>query len=321
MPSTMTLNTRVHIVSKSGKKETITARELIARGTGSSFEAFQMLDEYEMLAEAYKAETRFEASEKDMEDHLPFGAHLLPQDYQDFLYSWNKTIANTPGCRWWNGLGRDIYKINHKPAWKQWVAKNKEFRARYAVEVEQLIAYQATHTMEDSEDEQHLPSLPPSPISEQPDIDGKAELEAELPPLEPEASQSIPQVFPVAQGVTEQPHTDSEDASDAEDATHKAPTRLHNPIYTNRLWPSPLAKLFVQHMRGPTWTFEVRFLWRKAGNTEFKLTHDNCMRYLAYNMGRITVSKLMEMEPRAVHTKLFGPHHGVPGFYTKPYYY
>ena len=327
MTSTMTLNTRVHIVSKSGKKETITARELIARGTGSSFEAFQMLDEYEMLARAYKAEMRFKAGEKDWEDHLPFGAHLLPEDYQYFLYTWNKLITETTG--WWNGKDRaDFWEANptHKA---QWDKDHAWYKKHYAAEIKLVKAYQATHTMEDSEDEQYLPSLPPSPISvvessEQPDTYDEDKLEAELPQLEPEAPQSIPQVFPVAQQLSEQPDTDGEDCDDTEDtedAEHEPPTRLHHPIYTNGLWPSPLAKLFVQQMRGPTWTLEMRSNWSKAGNTEFKLTHDNCMRYLAYRMGRISLSKLMEMEPRDVHAQVIGKHFGVPGFYTKPFYY
>ena len=441
MPSTMSLNTRIHIVSKSGKKETISARELIARGSGNTFEAFKMLDEYDQLANAYKAEMRFHASEKDREDHLPFGAHLLPEDYQDFLYSWNKTIANTPGCRWWNGLGRDIYKINHKPAWKQWVAKNKEFRARYAVEVEQLIAYQASHTMEESEDDEQEqeqeqidqpPSLPPSLMStsDSEESDELKQIRAKamdiicnfnytgtdgdtkicdfcdqhlIPYLERNPysalservkvktpyyagfpigeririhlrrdtigflgyvfehlptmmggaqGQVIPQFLPAQElsGLTEQPDTDGEDDSDeTEDEDEEesipqiseqpdvhgkdAPKRPHSPIYTNRMWRSPLAKVFVQQIRGGnSWDntrnytgnawqpFEFRRQWINAGNTEFKLTHDNCMRYLAYRMGYITPSKLLEIDPKVVHVKLIGQHHGVTGFYTKGYY-
>jgi hypothetical protein len=437
MPSTMSLNTRIHIVSKSGKKESISARELIARGSGNTFEAFKMLDEYDELANAYKAEMRFHASEKDREDHLPFGAHLLPDDYQDFLYSWNKTIANTPGCGWWNGIGRDVYKINHKPAWKQWVAKNKEFRALYAVEVQQLIAYQTSHTMEESEDEDdeddedyeeheeeqeqeeqeeqeeqisQPPSLPPSLMSasDSEESDDLEQIKAKaldimcnynyagtnddriihdfcdnylIPYLErnprsaliervkektpyyagfpiaeririhlsrdtigllgyvfqhlptmmgrsPTQGQVIPQFLPAQElsGLTEQPDTDGEDETDeadtdGEDETDAPPLtkRSHNPNYTNSQWQSPIPKLFVQHMRGPTWTSAMRSQWYLSGNTELKLTHDRCIRYLAYRMGRITPSKLLDIDPRVVHAKLIGEYSGVTGFYGRRY--
>ena len=417
MPSTMTLNTRVHIVSKSGKKETITARELIARGTGSSFEAFQMLDEYEALAEAFDAEVRFaEACDKHREDHLPFGAHLLPDDYQDFLYGWNKHITATTG--WWNGPERASYWALNPDDKVRFTREHKVFKERYAAEVQAVRDYQATHTMEESDEESNCeeqpvelyqnPSLPPSPVvasdSEESDyleqmkadaldiirhhdyqlgtgdhiirafcnehlipylernpgshldtlvrektacyanypIGERVRLELrgntigflthlfhpqqrqELPELQPQAQQepqAIPQVLPVVpQELVEQPDTYGEDEG-GDDAQNSAPTRLHRPIYINHLWPSPIAKLFVQHMRGPTWTVEMRSMWRKAGNTDFKLTHDNCMRYLAYKMGRITISKLMEIHPKEVHARVIGKHHGVPGFYTKAYYY
>ena len=370
MPSMMSLNTRVHIVSKSGKKETITTRELLARGTGSAFEAFQMLDEYQQLAEAYDAEVAAAAAEEDRENHLPLGSHLLPKDYEDFLYSWNKAIATAPGCRSWNGISRDIYKINNKEAWKQWVAKNKEFRTRYAAEVAQLIAYQASHSTDDSDDEvDELPVLPPSPVTvqelaEQPDTDGEddeqpweqPELSEDLcpscnwrnilghaschmcghtplsePQLEP---QLIPQVLP-AQELAEQPDTDGEDDADAQPQDQE-PKRPHNPIYINYKWPSPIAKVFVQHIRGNNrwnngrntwwrsdgaWAPDFKIAWRCAGNTEFKLTHDNCMRYLAYRMGSIPLSNLLEMDPFDVHAKLIGVNHGVRGFFIKRYGY
>jgi len=410
MPSTMTLNTRVHIVSKSGKKETITARELIARGTGSSFEAFQMLDEYDDLAKAFDVEVRFaEACDKHREDHLPFGAHLLPDDYQDFLYGWNKHITATTG--WWNGPERASYWALNPDHKAKFAREHKIFKQRYPAEVQAVRDYQATHTMEESSEESNCeeqqsaelhqtPSLPPSPVvaSDSEESDYLEQMKAEaldiirhhdyqlgtgghiihafcnehlIPYLErnpgshldtlvrektacyanypigervrlelrgntigflthlfhPQQRQAlpqqqvIPQVLPVVpQELAEQPDTDGEDEN-GDDAQKSAPTRPHRPIYTNHLWPSPIAKLFVQHMRGPTWTVEMRSTWRNAGNTEFKLTHDNCMRYLAYKMGRIAISKLMEIHPKEVHAKLIGTQHGVPGFYTKPFYY
>jgi hypothetical protein len=408
MSSTMTLNTRVHIVSKSGKKETITARELLARGTGTAFEAFKMLDEYDDLAKAFDVEVRFaEACDKHREDHLPFGAHLLPDDYQDFLYGWNKHMTATTG--WWNGPERASYWALNPDDKARFTREHKAFKQRYPAEVQAVRDYQATHTMEESSEESNceeqqsaelhqIPSLPPSPVvaSDSEESDYLEQIKAEaldiishhdyqlgtgdyiirafcnehlipylernpgshldtlvrektacyanypigervrlelrgntigflthlfhpqqrlaLPQLQPQQPQVIPQVLPVVpQELAQQPDTNAED--------HEAPARRHNPIYTNRLWPSPVAKLFVQHMRGPTWTFEMRSNWLNAGNTEFKLTHDNCMRYLAYKMGRIRISKLMEIHPKEVHALVIGKYFGVPGFYTKADYY
>lgn len=110
------------------------------------------------------------------------------------------------------------------------------------------------------------------------------------------------------------------------------PKKPHNPIYTNYRWPSPIAKVFVQQIRGnnpwqyrykgsETWPFEFKRSWIAAGNTELKLTHDNCMRYLAYKMGKLTPEQLMEKTPREVHAKLIGEYTGVPGYYTPRRWY
>jgi len=415
MSSTMSLNTRVHIVSKSGKKESITARELLARGTGSAFEAFQMLDEYDDLAKAFDVEVRFaEACDKHRKDHLPFGAHLLPDDYQDFLYGWNKHIAATTG--WWNGPERASYWALNPHEKAKFAREHKAFKQRYPAEVQAVRDYQATHTMEDSEEEQEQqvddpPSLPPSPIlaSDSEESDELQQMKAEaldiishhayqlgtgdhiihafcnehlIPYLErnpgshldtlvrektacyanypigervslelrgntigflthlfksqqaqaqaqaqpPPQAPIIPQVLP-AQELTEQPDTDGEDDDDAQ------PKKPHNPIFTNHKWRSPIAKLFVQNIRGNNawngrnhsmrcygaWPPEFKAAWRSAGNTEFKLTHDNCIRYLAYRMGRITRLKLLEMDPKDVHAKLIGEYSGVTGFYAGGY--
>ena len=473
MPSTMSLNTRVHIVSKSGKKETITARELIARGTGTAFEAFQMLDDYEELAKAFDAEVRIEGDKKHREDHLPLGSHLLPQDYQEFLYNWNTHIAATTG--WWNGPERAAFWQLNPEHKAEFAREHKWFKDRYAAEIQAVKDYQATHTLEESDDEeqsqheQRLPSLPPSPVAtseaedeleqmkataldiishhdyqlgtgdqiihafcneqlipylernpgsdldtlvrqktacyanfpigervrlelrgntigflnylfqpqaqqpqvipqvipaatqelaEQSDTDGEEQPRenVEVPfqqdlcsscnwnnflghatcymcgHMAPSEPQEIPQVLQVVpQQLAEQPDTDGEDEAEPEDHEPKKP---HNPIYTNYKWRSPIAKVFVQHIRGNNawnhrysripggaWTPLFKSLWTTAGNTEFKLTHDNCMRYLAYRMGRIPLSKLLEMQPRDVHAKLIGEYHGVPGFFTKRYGY
>jgi hypothetical protein len=52
----MSLNTRVHIVSKAGKKETLTVREVIDRGHGKAYEAMMMFDEWEVFVQDYLAE-------------------------------------------------------------------------------------------------------------------------------------------------------------------------------------------------------------------------------------------------------------------------
>jgi hypothetical protein len=52
----MTLNTRVHVVSKSGKKETLTVREVIERGHGKAYEAMMMFDEWNVFIQDYLAE-------------------------------------------------------------------------------------------------------------------------------------------------------------------------------------------------------------------------------------------------------------------------
>jgi hypothetical protein len=136
--------------------------------------------------------------------------------------------------------------------------------------------------------------------------------------------QCIPQIFPV-QELTEQPDTDGEDEAATASPEPKKPK---NPIYTNRTWPSPIAKVFVQKIRGTpwpgldTWPSNFKKVWHSSGNTELRLTHDNCMRYLAHRMG-LTPGKLLEKTPREVHARLIGEYHGVPGYYTKrsPYYY
>jgi hypothetical protein len=107
----------------------------------------------------------------------------------------------------------------------------------------------------------------------------------------------------------------------------QVPKKPKNPIYTNYKWPSPIAKVFVKYIRGTpwpgldTWPSHFKLIWNDAGMTEFKLTHDNCMRYLAYRMGRLTPEQLMEKTPVEVHSKLIGEYHGVPGYYTKRFYY
>lgn len=128
--SKLTLDSRVEIHDISGQVKAVTVREVLDMGTGATYEAMQMLDEFEELCTDY-----------DKEEYLPLGSHLLPQDYQDFLYSWNKMIAEVMGD--WQGGPRAAYRKAFPLAWKEYIAENKRFRTLYSAQVEQLVAYQA----------------------------------------------------------------------------------------------------------------------------------------------------------------------------------
>jgi hypothetical protein len=128
--SKLTLDCRVKIQDISGQVEDITVREVLERGTGATYEAMQMLDEFEELSAEY-----------EREEYLPLGSHLLPQDYQYFLYSWNKMLTEVMGD--WQGEPRAAYKKAYPLSWKGYIVENKRFRNLYKAEVEQLIAYQA----------------------------------------------------------------------------------------------------------------------------------------------------------------------------------
>jgi len=54
--SSLTLNSSVRIVSKSGSQQRTTIREVIKLGSGKAYEGIIMLDEWPSLLEAYKAE-------------------------------------------------------------------------------------------------------------------------------------------------------------------------------------------------------------------------------------------------------------------------
>lgn len=108
------------------------------------------------------------------------------------------------------------------------------------------------------------------------------------------------------------------------DATPTPPPKVPRSLYYNHHhWPSPRAKLFVQEMRkrytypkGPVWSDEFKALWLSAGNTEYKLTHDNCLRYLAYRYGT-TLEAFLGRTPTEVNKHFFGEYFGVPGFFSK----
>jgi hypothetical protein len=76
--------------------------------------------------------------------------------------------------------------------------------------------------------------------------------------------------------------------------------------YNHPRWPSPIPKVFVQRIRGnnawnytypgkTAWAPDFKTEWQIAGNTEFKLTHENCIRYLAFRMGGRTIEQFLEM--------------------------
>jgi len=287
----MTLNTHVHVVTKDGFKEVTTVRGLLSVGKGTSFEAFKMLDEYEMLCSDYQAELEAAAAAEleaaaaaeaaaaeldDRHDHLPFGAHLLPQNYQDFLYNWNKKIATVYGD--WVGPARDAYKRDFPILFKEYMRQNKRFKDLYPEQVEQVKAYQAEHKDDSVEETLELPAV--QEVQAQP----QAQVEAQpQPQVEPEA-QAQPKVKPLVS-------------------------------YNDSRWPSPIPKVFVQRIRGDNawnyrypgktaWTSDFKNEWQLAGNTEFKLTHENCVRYLAYRMGGRTIEQFLEMTREQVRSKL-----------------
>ena len=110
----------------------------------------------------------------------------------------------------------------------------------------------------------------------------------------------------------------------------QAEVKKPRPAYNHPRWPSPVPKVFVQYIRGnnawnysypgkTAWTSDFKAEWQLAGNTEFKLTHENCILYLAYRMA-LTPEQLMEKTPREVHARLIGEHHGIPGYYSKILY-
>ena len=273
----MNLNTNVHVISKGGLKESIKVRDIIARGEGHTFESLKMLDGFENLCSEYNAELAA-AELDDREEYLPLGAHLLPQDYQDFLYTWNKAIALMYGD--WVRSGRDAYKREYPFMYKIFMEENKNFKKIYSAQVEQVKAYQAEHKDDDSVDEPV--DLPPvQEVEVEPEAQPQPELQPE-PEAQPEAEPK-PKVKPLVS-------------------------------YNDSDWPSPIPKVFVQLIRGnnawqyrygKAWEpFEFRCSWKQAGNTEFKLTHDNCIRYLAYRMGVSTIEQFLEMTREQVRSKL-----------------
>lgn len=83
-----------------------------------------------------------EAADAEQEDYLPVGAHLLPEDFQEFLWNWNKTIADSAGD--WRGEPRQAYKLENPEKWRQFRVGLKQFTRCYPADLEALKAYQAS---------------------------------------------------------------------------------------------------------------------------------------------------------------------------------
>lgn len=78
-----------------------------------------------------------------MDEYLPIGAHLLPQEFQDFLYGWNKTITDAKG--WWMGEPRKLYRKENPERWAAFETENRRLSQLYAKELAELKAYQASY--------------------------------------------------------------------------------------------------------------------------------------------------------------------------------
>jgi hypothetical protein len=78
--------------------------------------------------------------EEDESDYLPVGAHLLPQEFREFLYRWNKTISDTTGG--WLGEPRRLFEKTYPDFWRQVLDENKRLSKLYPKELAALKAYQ-----------------------------------------------------------------------------------------------------------------------------------------------------------------------------------
>lgn len=84
----------------------------------------------------------------DFDDYLPLGGHLLPEEFQIFLYEWNTAIAaysSETGEDAWQGESRRKYKADHPELWEAYHAEFKRLDALYREEVKALKAYQKEH--------------------------------------------------------------------------------------------------------------------------------------------------------------------------------
>jgi hypothetical protein len=76
----------------------------------------------------------------DPYDYLPDGAHLLPEEFQNFLYSWNLTITKATGH--WLGEPRRLFQKTYPDLWRQWSDEKTRLSELYATELAELKAYQ-----------------------------------------------------------------------------------------------------------------------------------------------------------------------------------
>jgi len=81
----------------------------------------------------------------DIDDYLPLGGHLLPEEFQIFLCEWNRAIAaysSETGEEAWQGDSRRKYKADHPERWEVYHAEFKRLDALYRDQVKALKAYQ-----------------------------------------------------------------------------------------------------------------------------------------------------------------------------------
>lgn len=73
-------------------------------------------------------------------DLLPYGSHLLPNEYRWFLLNWNANMEHA--CGGWTGKERMLYKATHPVEWKYYMKTSKELSAKFAQEVLAVKQYQ-----------------------------------------------------------------------------------------------------------------------------------------------------------------------------------
>ncbi len=86
---------------------------------------------------------------EDRAKFLPSGAHLLPQDYQDFLYKWNKEITECVGG--WKGWQRNHYRMLYPMYWNEWRAGEEQLIARYPAETRAFTEWLAAKARKEHE--------------------------------------------------------------------------------------------------------------------------------------------------------------------------
>ena len=99
----------------------------------------------DLLEKAYADEGE---TDDETEDYLPEGSHLLPEDFQNFLRNWNKTIADSTGD--WLGESRQTYRRQNPEKWQQYRVELKRLSACYQTEVAAVKNYQASTEDEDA---------------------------------------------------------------------------------------------------------------------------------------------------------------------------